>query len=122
MTFHAYYNHECQNCGAYYIPYDETVPCPRCSIVEQECFDFIPLAVASLQYNLGRGGSYIPANVLRILFHIFETYRIASGGGPFADMTREALKRMDWGDQEYLRDHIAAIAERIHEQLDADAP
>jgi hypothetical protein len=39
MTLHIHYTHQCPSCGAYYIPCDKNVPCPRCGVVEQERFD-----------------------------------------------------------------------------------
>ncbi|MGB9877236.1 MAG: hypothetical protein ACPLPS_05670 [bacterium] len=59
MTLHIHYDHQCPNCGAFYIPYED-VPCPNCGLMEEERFDFIPQAVESLLYNLHRYGSYFP--------------------------------------------------------------
>jgi hypothetical protein len=80
MTVHDNYTHQCPKCEAYYIPYDD-VPCPRCGLVETERYDFIPIALASVRWNIEMYGFYVPGawfvgglgdHLLLILFHIFE--------------------------------------------------
>jgi len=51
MTMHVIYDHECPQCGAYYIPYDHDVPCPKCGIVEENRFDYITEAALSMRFN-----------------------------------------------------------------------
>jgi len=52
MSYHATYKHECPKCGAYYIPFDQAVPYPKCGKVESERLDFIPEAATSANFNL----------------------------------------------------------------------
>ena len=126
MSHHIHYNHECQKCGAYYIPFDQKVPCPKCGEVESERFDFIPRAAESAQFNFLDLGRYVPDawstpcfgdHILFIVFRLLEQHRIDTTGRTFSDVATEVLASMDWGNQLYLRDHIHDIACRVREQL-----
>ena len=128
MTLHIHYEHQCPNCAAYYVPYDEDVPCPCCGLVEEERFDFVPQAAASAHFNLETQGSYIPTawwvgslgdHILHLLFPLLERNRTESTGQAFSDMARKALNQMNWGDQPYLCEHIHEIAVRVFEELSA---
>jgi hypothetical protein len=130
MSYHVDYSHVCPTCGAYYIPYDENIPCPRCGVVETERFDFIREATASASVNMQEFASFVrPAwwvgsfadHILQILFFVLEHHRQQTPVRNFSEVAQEALTHMEWGDQVYLRDHIHAIACRVREQLDADA-
>ncbi len=126
MTLHIHYNHQCPKCEAYYIPYDLEVPCPRCGLIEQERFDFIPEAVESARFNLETQGSYVPGawykssladHILGLVFGLLESQRRTPKGGRFEDLARKALQDMNWGDQVYLRDHVYGIAVSVYEKL-----
>jgi len=129
MSYHVVYNHECPKCGAYYIPFDQAVPCPRCGEVESERFDFISEAATSASINLMEGGHYVRGawwvgslgdHILSILFGVLDQHREDTTGRLFSDVAAEALARMKWGDQVYLRDHVHAIACRVRQHLDRD--
>lgn len=126
MTLHVVYSHECGGCGAFYIPFDKDVPCPRCGLVEAERFDYIPQAAASMRYNLESGGRYTPGawwvgslgdHILHLLFGLFDAYEAQRGQAEFEPFVTDRLARMDWGDQEYLRDHVRDIALCVRDHL-----
>jgi len=125
MTMHVVYSHECPSCKAYYIPYDADVPCPRCGLVEEERFDYIPQAAASMRVNKNSGGSYTPGawwvgslgdHILRLLFGIFDAYE-AQKGHVFEQFLEQLLAQMEWGDQDYMRHHLRGIALRVRGEL-----
>jgi hypothetical protein len=127
VTMHVVYTHECTSCGAYYIPYDTTVPCPRCGIVETERFDYIPQAAASMRSNKQMGGMYMPGawwvgslgdHLLRQLFDLFDAYEAQQGQLTFEPFLDDVLGGMQLGDQEYLRSHLRGIALRVRDELD----
>jgi predicted nucleic acid-binding Zn-ribbon protein len=131
MSYHVTYNHECLKCGAYYIPFDQAVPCPKCGAVESERFDFIPEAATSANINLIDRGRYVPIawwvgslgdHVLGIIFGLLDKHREDTARSAFPVIAAEALARMDWGNQLYLRDHILAIACRVRDHLDREEP
>lgn len=111
MTLHVVYNHRCPRCKAHYIPYDEDVPCPNCGHVEGERFDYIPLATASLKFNLEVFDSYMPRawcvrslgdHILHILFWVFEKFRKQKEKQNFCKFAEKLLSEMDWGEQKYF--------------------
>jgi len=129
MTVHDHYTHECPQCAAYYIPFDEDVPCPRCSLVEKDRHDFVPLAVASVRWNIDMYGSYVPGawfvgglgdHLLLIVFHIFQRWSKQQEQAFAAAIEEELASRGDWGDQAYLKPHIALLAQRIYDEMQKD--
>ena len=130
MTLHVVYTHQCGACQAYYIPYDD-VPCPRCGQKETERFDYIPQAVESMRYNLQTGGSYTPGawwvgslgdHILSLLFGLFDGYEEQKGAVGFEEYLVDRLLAMQWGDQDYLREHLHGIALRVREELEREQP
>jgi len=127
MTLHVVYDHRCPQCSAFYIPFDQDVPCPNCGAVEAERFDYVPQAAASLRYNLETQGSYVPAawwvgslgdHLLHLLFSVFEQYR-KQEAVDFSEFASIYLSSLKWGDQPYLRQHVLDIALRVYDALDA---
>ena len=127
MTLHVFYDHQCPKCDAHYIPYDESVPCPQCGLIEEERIDYIGQVVDSMLFNKHEG-SYTPKawwvgslgdHILSILFLLFDSYEEESPGG-FGKFASSRLGQMDWGDQQYLRDHVLGIALRLHDRLNAE--
>jgi hypothetical protein len=130
MTLHVpydHYDHCCPECGAKYIPYDN-VPCPRCGLVEKERFDFIPLAVESLLFNLDRYGTFTPYawnlstladRIMLVLFSIFEKDRLLEDENPFSSIAKQHIDKVDFGDDEYINTHVHEIALAVKERIDA---
>jgi len=124
MTLHINYDHQCAACDADYIPYDVGIACPKCGLVESECFDFVPEAVESLRFNKA-DGSYLPAawyignisdHILQLLFHLFSAYE-ESGGEEFQQFATVWLAQLDWGDQEYMREYLQFLSIRVYVEL-----
>ena len=125
MTIHINDSHKCPSCDAFYIPYDEEVPCPRCGKIEEFDFDlFIPIAVESLMFNKEQG-SFVPPmwyissfgdHVMHLLFPIFEAYE-AEKKGDFRKFAEKHLSELDWGEQKYLEKHLLEIAVRLEKGL-----
>lgn len=126
MTLHAVYDHQCPQCEAFYIPYDDDVPCPNCGEIEEERFDYVSKATASLRYNLKMTESYMPAawwvgslgdHILYVLFQLFERYRNEEPNMDFEAFADDVLSTYQWGEQKYLMRHIYTIALRVREEL-----
>ena len=124
MTLHIVYDHQCSGCGADCIPYDDEVPCPKCGVVEAERFDYIQQAVDSLRFNKS-GGSYTPPvwwvgslgdHIPSLLFAVFDAGEDEHPAS-FPELAEQHLSRMDWGEDQYLRQHVLEIAVRIHRSL-----
>ena len=110
MTLHIHYSHRCSSCASRYIPYDKDVSCPKCGIIEEERFDFIPRAVDSLCFNQKSYGSYVPPawiagslgdRILSLLFKLFDTYEHQKPPD-FKEFATVWLSMVNWGDHQYL--------------------
>ena len=124
MTLHVQYDHQCPTCEAFYIPYDDQIPCPKCGLIESERFDYIEQAADSMRFNKA-DGTYTPGgwyvgslgdHILKILFPLFDAYE-DNDSGDFQMFAANWLGEMKWGDQHYLEKHILGIAVRLHETL-----
>ena len=127
MSLHVTYDHQCDSCGADYVPYDQGVPCPRCGQVESERFDFVPWAAASLLANRRETGSYLPRGwaimtlgdqILRLLFGLLDAHERVGPDADFRGFADGWLADIDWGERNYLRAHVQGIAERVHTVLE----
>jgi hypothetical protein len=127
MTLHIHYTHQCKQCSAYYIPFEQGVACPKCGINEEEVYAaFISEAAVSARFNL-QSGSYIPAawivssstdRILRLLFSILEKHRTQNDQKPFAEVACEFVEKTDFGEYEYLREHLCQLAVKVKGKLD----
>jgi len=127
MTWHIHYDHQCSKCEAHYVPFDDVEPCPQCGEVEAERFDFIPQAAGSALSNTHGDGSYMPGawfvgslgdHLLHLLFAILEKHRTSDGSVPFDALARSFVDKMEWGDQEYMRDHLFRMSVRVFEEIE----
>ncbi len=127
MSHHIAYDHQCPDCQAWYVPYDVTVPCPQCGLVEKERFDFVRYAAGLLRTNLRKYHSYSPPawyvgsysdHLASLLFMIFEAHRVANPPCSFEEMAREIVNRLEWRDQEYGKDYLYQLALRVHAELE----
>lgn len=125
MTLHVDYDHQCARCNALYIPYDTTITCPKCNLLEQERFDFIPEALGSLRFNKATTGSYLPQawyvgslgdHILLVLFGLFDEFEDSSAEDVNV-FAREYLEVKTWGDQAYLKGHVYGIVLRLYEEI-----
>lgn len=127
MTYHISYNHQCPQCQAFYIPYDDDVPCPRCGLVESQRFDFIRQAAISLSINK-KNGSYAPKAWWvgsfsdQILFRLFMLFNAYEKRNPpdFPAFAASEMAKVNWGEHPYLKDHFIGIAVRVHELVQPD--
>lgn len=119
MTYHVSFKHKCPKCGAYDIPFDKDVPCPRCGELEEKRFNFIPEAAKSAHFNLTSRGGYVPGawyvgslgdHILHILFQVLDYHRKDATGRPFDEVARctlpNGLGRSALSEGSYPRDRV----------------
>jgi hypothetical protein len=127
LSLHVTYNHNCPQCNAFYIPYDDKVACPSCGLLEEERFDFISEAAESLKFNAAAGSYRPPAwwvgclgdHILSILFALFDTWHKEKPDS-FNEFAAGWVEKVNWGDQQYFKEHVLGIAVRLHEVLMAE--
>ena len=128
MSHHIRYDHQCPNCEALYIPYNQDIPCPRCGLIENERFDFIAQAATSSRHNFRQYGAgiYTPMawfagsfadHILLFLFQILDAHHEDEQRRPFPEVAREAVRSMSWGETPYLEEHVYQIACHVYDHL-----
>lgn len=128
MTYHIAYDHQCQSCGADFIPYEEHLPCPKCGTAAATWLHYPRQAAESLNVNLASKGSYMPGafwvgslgdRVLYLLFQIFERWRHKEPQADFSAHLQEELPKIGFEpSHEYLREHLGTIALRAFDELE----
>ncbi len=130
MTLHLYMNHICPefDCGCVYIPYNETIPCPKCG-KQEEMENYFPLIEGiceSFIFNIGDVGSFTPmcwatmdlSDAMQlILFHLFEKWIKESISEKFKDYSDDFISRIDCQDQDYMRDYLKKLSLDIYEEF-----
>jgi len=127
MTLHISYDHTCPSCGTYYIPFDKDIACPKCNLMEEERFYFIPEAAKSAYYNLINEGRYQPASwyigsyadhTLHLLFITLERHRLNEANISFEEFAKELVyKKINWEDETFYRNYFFQIACRVYSYL-----
>ena len=126
MTIHSFYTHNCIKCDAFYIPYEENLPCPKCGNIVKESVDFIELAADSALFNLHTVNSYMPGGwmmnsfgdrVLLTLFQILDAYTVNIDKMDFRVFAKDEILKINFGDQQYLVKHIYAISVLVYNKI-----
>lgn len=125
MTLHVYCNYKCSKCNAFYIPYEEQLPCPRCGNISDKSIDFIYQAVESVNYNLKRYGSYVPPAwgadnygdyVMRLIFNVLQSYYYSKETISFEEYTRNYFDKLKW-EEPFVKNHMYDVICRVNEKL-----
>ncbi len=120
--------YNCLNCNAFYIPYEEKLPCPSCNLIpkdiSKEYFNFIDELIISLRVNKIREGSYLPSawysgsqaeNIQLVFFKLFHFLNIKKprDGEAFINEYFKNFK-MEEKELEYMRDYLHTVALKIY--------
>lgn len=127
MSLHIYYDHQCPECEAYYIPYSDTVVCPKCGFKEDEVYDIIPELTRSAQYQMDTMGFYTPIawwvgsfgdHVALVIFELLDRCSFKKEED-FEAIASDFFDKRDWGNQLYLKGHIRDIAYLVYLEISA---
>ena len=122
---HIYYDHQCPNCEAPYVPYGKDVPCPKCGLVELKRFDFVVPAANSALANLANKGSFTPGtwfvsgiadNFLLHVFHALDFHK-DERHRTFDEAAEFHFSRMEFGEFEFLRRYLVRLSIEIFEKI-----
>lgn len=125
MSLHIYYDHQCPECEAHYIPYANTVICPRCGFKEDEVVNIIPQLACSAKYQMDTMGFYTPVawwvgsfgdHVALMIFKLLDRCDFQEGED-FEAIALEYFDEKDWGEQLYLKEHIRDIARLVYIEI-----
>lgn len=79
-----------------------------------------------MRYNLEKYGTFVPPiwrtdnygdHVLKMMFGFFEMYRHLSPKPDFSEFIHLALSQVNWGNQQYQREHVYQICLRVHQHF-----
>ena len=127
MTYHPFSldSYQCTSCQAYFIPFEQGLPCPRCGARAAEFQDFVAEVAAGLRmhkewYGRYTPGAYFVGSLAEKVFHILcMAFDAAREAEDFQAALEDHLAKIDWGDHLYARDHILQIAVRAKQRLDS---
>lgn len=125
MTYHFFScdTHQCSQCEAFFLPFEQGLPCPRCGEPATEFHDFLAEAIAGLTIHKRQYGRFSPGAFFVGGFaeHVFlllcNSLDAIDGAANFEEAMRRHLDDCEWGDQQYLRSHVYDIAVRIDKKL-----
>lgn len=127
MSLHIYYDHQCPECQAHYVPYSDAVVCPRCGFKEDTVDNIIPQLVYSAQYQMDTMGFYTPIawwvgsfgdHVAFVIFELLDRCSFKKEED-FDAIATDFFDNRDWGDQLYLKEHIRDIARLVYLEINA---
>lgn len=125
MSLHIMYDHQCPDCQAYYIPYDN-VPCPNCGNMEEERTSIISMITHSTKYQkncfnrytpvtwwIGSFGDYVALKVFKVLDDFY-----GQDNKDFTVVSQDYVNQLKWGTQLYLKNHIRDISEKVYCEIE----
>ena len=125
MSSHIYYDHQCQKCKAFYIPYEKDIVCPNCGLNEKEIYDIVPEIVGSAEYHKVTTGSYTPLAFFisslgdRISLQI---YRVLDAfykqdKKNFQEFSKDYFNNMEWKEHLYMKNHLCDLSYKVFLEL-----
>ncbi len=114
----------CENCSVAFVPFKKDFKCPNCGEPTEEYFDLIPELIGSMKAHKAEYGRFRPdswytghltEHIQSLIFQIFDglEHDKPEDGEKFIIDCLE--KSIDWGDQQYLKNHTKDIALAVYE-------
>ena len=128
MSLHIMYDHQCSKCEAYYIPYEKGIVCPNCSAEENEVFDVVSRLVESANYQMSTTGMYEPLawwigslgdHIALLVFKSLDKF-YNQEEKDFMEIAEIYFNSTDWGSQQYLKNHIRDIANKVYLEIEGN--
>jgi len=136
MTLHLYMQHKCTECETIYIPYNNTVPCPKCGDqAKMENYpDLINGICESFLYNIREYGNFIPmcwitmdiSDSLQVfLFGIFHKWVLEESSNhephmrtaAFKEFIKNIIKEIDFNELDFMENYIHDLTLAIYNEF-----
>ncbi len=135
MTLHLYMHHKCSECETEYLPYNETIACPKCGDKpEMEDYpEFIDGICESFLFNLKDVGRCRPIcwatmdisdSLQAFLFSVFdgwmkkiEEHEPQERTKAFEEFYTDILSQMDQKDAEFMIDYVKELGLTIYNEF-----
>ena len=130
MSLHIMYDHQCQKCEAYYIPYEKDIVCPNCGFNEEEIYNIIPQLAHSANYQMDIHSCYSPIawwigsfgdHVALLIFKVLDEFYIQKEK-KFEDVALDYFNNRKWGDQLYIKNHIRDLSYKVYLEIEKTKP
>lgn len=123
-------NYECLKCKAIFLPYKKGIKCPSCGLEiddrdTKEYLNTIDQIAGSMSLHKQLEGYYFPGawitlnimdHVQGIIFRIFDSMEEEKPKNKKKYLMDVLENKINWGKQEYLRDHIKDITLEVLKQ------
>ena len=135
MTLHLSMEYICSKCEAKYIPYNETIVCPKCGNKEEleEYPELIRGICNSFEYNINSTGRFdncwavmdISDTIQSLFFDIFQfwvihkmkEYSPENRTKEFKKYLKETINNVDFGEEDYMKKYLEKIGAKIYEEF-----
>lgn len=135
MTLHLSMEYTCSECESKYIPYNETIVCPKCGHKEkmEKYPDLVNGICDSFVFNIQNTESFnncwitmdISDSIQSLFFPIFDVWAINKMGKyvpenrtkEFKKYLKEKLDKVDFGDNDYIKDYLEKLAIKVYEEF-----
>ena len=115
---------KCIKCSAEFFAFHKNFRCPNCNELTRDFFDYIPYLMDIMQRNKQKHGKYKIKDdydnhseyLEKHIFDILDILEQNKYDDP-EDFIKWALKKDNWKNHDYLREHIQAITLIIAKQL-----
>ncbi|MBH07009.1 MAG: hypothetical protein CMJ20_11885 [Phycisphaeraceae bacterium] len=127
MTWHYFTgdHYSCESCRTCFVPYEDSLPCPRCGEPATEPIGFIGEAASGLAAHKWEFGDYTPPvytphSRLEMFFIVIcQVFDAISGQDDFERALDDYLQRCEF-DREYEQSHLRDLAIKIHQRMEAN--
>ena len=126
MSLHIMYDHQCSECEAYYIPYDEDIVCPNCGKDEEKALNIVTELTKSAQYQMNTMGFYSPIAwwtgsfgdfVALLIFKVLDEF-YAQKDKDFKEIAESHFNSREWGTQLYMKNHIKDLSYKVYLEIE----
>lgn len=113
----------CEKCQKPYIPFKRDFTCPNCGNPTTDRIIYAPSVIKFLKCHKERFGQYVPDgwytgslidHVNFLLFQVFDALEYTKPKKP-EEYIKDWLAKAEWGDQQYLKNHVIEIALAVYE-------
>ena len=135
MTLHLYMHHKCSECETEYLPYNETIACPKCGDKPEmeDYFPFVEGICESFLFNIGDVGRIVPycwasidlSDTLQLFFfklfsnwiEEMKEHEPQERAKAFETFLNNVTSKMNFKEREYLSDYITDLAIAIYNEF-----
>ncbi len=135
MTLHLSIKYSCPECNAKYIPYNETIICPKCSYKEKKdiYLNLVEGICDSFVFNIKQTGRFdncwatmdISDTIQSFFFDIFNfwafrlmnDHKLKDRDIEFAKFLKKTVDKANLGEDDYMRDYLKELGKELYEEF-----